>query len=77
MQTPEKVGVGVAGIAMLVMMGALIGTRPDVPDPAPASQARAASVLEKVQTISTGESVDIPPYLQTGVRTVVEFSAEW
>lgn len=80
MQTAEKIGLGVAGVAILGLMAVLVITSPDVPD-APAGSASdggpVASAGARMQTISQGDSVAIDGYLRPGVRTVVEFTADW
>jgi hypothetical protein len=38
---------------------------------------RSGSLTPRVETISTGEAVDVRQHLRPNVRTVVEFGAEW
>ena len=77
MQTQEKLGLGVAVLVTIGLVGVLIATRPDVPDTPVAAAPAPAGSGEKIQVITKGDTVDIGPYLRPGTRTVVEFTADW
>lgn len=47
------------------------------PRSAPAPRTTAAFSPEKIQTISTGERVDLAAHMPDAGRTVVEFTADW
>lgn len=77
MQSQEKLGLGVAVLVTVGLFGALVFTRPDVPDSPVVSTAALAGTGEQVQVITRGDAIEIAPFLRPGKRTVVEFTAKW
>lgn len=69
----------IAGAAVAVaLMVAVVAWRQVTAPPrrAPAPQVAAFSP-DKVQTISTGEEVDLVAHMPDSGRTIVEFTADW
>ena len=64
-----KVLIGIA-VAVILGVGGIMFTHERG---GPASSGSHA----KIQTISTGGSVDLAPHLRAGTWTMVEFTAEW
>lgn len=67
----------VGGAVVIGLMVAVVGWK-QLTGP-PRSTPRSVAVInqEKIQTISTGEEVDLAAHLPASGRTVIEFTAEW
>lgn len=63
----------IAGAALL-LLGVFVVTRLIPPSSRPPQVAGSGA---KIETISTGDEVDIAAHLRPGTRTVVEFGAVW
>lgn len=70
----------IAGAAVVVGLMVVVTAWKHVsaPDRAPAPRTTVAAFSpEKLQTISTGEEVDLAAYMPDSGRTIVEFTADW
>lgn len=69
----------VVGAAVVVGLMVAVAAWKQVSRPRsePAPRATAAFSPEKIQTISTGEEVDLVAHMPASGRTVVEFTADW
>jgi hypothetical protein len=78
MQTGDKAAIGLVFGVLLLGLGALVATRDTSPLPERESTSGVnVAALPAVVTISEGEEVEIPPYLQAGKTTILEFTAKW
>ncbi len=64
-----KVLIGIV-VAVILGLGGIVFTHERGGPSASGSHA-------KIQTISTGQTVDLAPHLRAGTWTMVEFTAEW
>lgn len=71
----------VGGAVVIGLMVAVVGwkqlTAPPRSTPRPVAVLSSSGTLEKIQTISTGDEVDLDAHLPASGRTVIEFTAEW
>ncbi len=70
----------ITGAAVLVGLMVMVTAWKHVSAPARAPIPRttvASFSPEKLQTISTGEEVDLAAYMPESGRTIVEFTADW
>jgi len=73
----EKLGLGAALLVAGVICGAMLVSVSNDPRRERARSASAADPGPKIQTVSTGQEVQLASYLVEGQRTVVEFTADW
>lgn len=68
----------VGGAVVIALMLGVVGWK-QLTAPPRSTPTRSVAVmsLEKIQTISTGDEVDLAAHLPSSGRTVVEFTAEW
>jgi hypothetical protein len=78
MQTGDKAAIGFVFGILLLGLGAVVATRDTSPMPERESMSAVnVAALPTVVTISEGEEIEIPPYLQAGKKTILEFTAKW
>lgn len=77
MTTQERLGVGAAlAVAGMICAAMLVSMSTDRRR-GHARPARGAEAGAKIQTLSTGEEIQLARHLVAGQRTVVEFTADW
>jgi hypothetical protein len=67
----------VGGAVVIGLMVAVVGWKQLTAPPRSTSRPVAVLSMEKIQTISTGDEVDLAAHLPASGRTVIEFTAEW
>lgn len=77
MTNQEKLGLGAALLVAGLICGAMLVSMSSDPHREHAKPAAAQSAGPKIQTVSTGDEVQLASYLVEGQRTVVEFTADW
>jgi hypothetical protein len=75
MNVQEKFALGAAGLVVLLMVGGMMATN-TAPGPSPeVAHSDAGSPL--IETVSTGEEIDLDQILKEGQQTLIEFTGDW
>lgn len=77
MTNQEKLGLGAALLVAGLICGGMLVSMSSDPRREHARPASAGDPGPKVQTVSTGQEIQLARYLVEGKRTMVEFTADW